>query len=105
MGVYVPGMEIPSNCEKCDFLVHIGLDKYRCKRTGKEFYSWEVGWGSEPRIRLADCPLIEVPAPHGRLIDDHEVRTRMIGLSFSVQTWISEVELSNVPTVIEREDA
>lgn len=33
------------------------------------------------------------------------VEEYMIGLSFSVQTWISEVELSNVPTVIEREDA
>lgn len=94
MGVYVPGMEIPSNCEKCDFLVHIGLDKYRCKRTGKEFYSWEVGWGSEPRIRLADCPLIEVPAPHGRLIDDHEVRTRMNDDDKQFEKWEQRAKAS-----------
>ena len=74
MGVYVPGMEIPSNCEECDFLERIGLDKYRCKRTGKEFYSWEVGWGSEPRIRIADCPLIEVQTPHGKLCDADAVK-------------------------------
>ena len=95
MGIYIPNMEIPKSCGKCPF----NVNSLKCSRT-----SSGIDRDFEFQARNSDCPLLEVPVPHGRLIDAHEVRTRMIGLSFSVQTWISEVELSNVPTVIEREE-
>lgn len=48
--------------------------------------------------------IVEVSEPHGRLIDADDVKSRMIPLSsFSVQDWISEVELSNCRTIIEAE--
>jgi hypothetical protein len=53
--------------------------------------------------RHPECPMVEVPTPHGRLIDADDVKSRMIPLSFSVQKWVDEVELSNCNTVIEAE--
>ena len=53
--------------------------------------------------RANNCPIVEVPEPHGRLIDVNDVKSRMIPLSFSVAKWIGEVELSNCKTVIEAE--
>ena len=42
-----------------------------------------------------------LPKSHGRLIDVNDIKKRMIPLDFSVQNWISEVELSNCQTIIE----
>ena len=95
MGVYMPNMKMPKSCWDCPLDTPV-CDLWRSLR--------DSAYEEMTKKRHDDCPLIEVPVPHGRLIDAHEVRTRMIGLSFSVQTWINEVELSNVPTVIEREE-
>ena len=46
---------------------------------------------------------VPLPKNHGRLIDADDVKSRMIPLSFSVQKWVDEVELSNCNTVIEAE--
>ena len=92
MGIYIQNWKMPENCDGCILDTPV-CDLWR-----------DLTYSELKQKRHEHCPLVEVPVPHGRLIDAHEVRTRMIGLSFSVQTWISEVELSNVPTVIERED-
>ena len=43
-----------------------------------------------------------LPNTHGRLIDADKVKERMIPLDFSVQKWISEVDLDvYVPTIVE----
>lgn len=52
-------------------------------------------------LSIKDGDIIEVTEPHGRLIDADKVKEKMIPLSFSVQNWISEVDLCYVPTVIE----
>lgn len=65
MSVYIKGMEMPTNCKRCEFFtpfqngfVMIGPLGH-CDRLGKEIFYLEN--------RLEDCPLIPVP-PHGRLI-------------------------------------
>ena len=53
------------------------------------------------------CPLIEIPAPHGRLIDADKIEyhfdvnenTAMEGCEF-----VTKGEISRVPTVIEKEE-
>ena len=52
MGVYIKGMEMPESCKKCG-VVSCGL------------YDADT-WGI---YRHPDCPLVEVPTPHGRLIN------------------------------------
>ena len=52
MGVFIRGMEMPKSCADCS-----------------------IGWCnnlilfSESKIRADNCPLVEVPEPHGDLID------------------------------------
>jgi len=54
MGVYIKDMEMPDTCTRCDY---IGLNvAIGCK----------VITGTNGRAD--NCPLIEVPEPHGRLI-------------------------------------
>ena len=69
MSVIVIGMEMPENCYDCPFVrVSWGNDYYCAK-----------GNGTEDNIRvlmskrMADCPLIEVPTPHGDLVDRTEL--------------------------------
>lgn len=51
MGVYIKDMEMPKRCAGC-FL--------RVGQCSKRIYM---------ENRPSDCPLVEVPEPHGRLID------------------------------------
>lgn len=110
MGVYIKGMEMPKEgtCNNCPLKHYIKeTDTWFChakyiEDEGVLVYSTLTavdGYGNE--IRPNDCPLVEIPVPHGRLVDADDVESRMIPLSFSVQKWISEVELSNCRTVIE----
>ena len=57
MGVYIKGMEMPKKCLWCS-LQYIGF----CQVTKKDVNS-DLG------RRADDCPLVEVPEPHGDLID------------------------------------
>lgn len=58
MGVYIKGMEMPKSCAGC-FL--------RVGQCSKRIYM---------ENRPSDCPLTEVPEPHGELIDRHEAHLR-----------------------------
>ena len=63
MGIYIKGMEMPSNCDKCWALDEQG-DYPRCRITEEQ-----RGYNFRTREKRMDkCPLAPVP-PHGRLID------------------------------------
>lgn len=59
MAVLIEGMEMPQNCQSCNFYNGLG-----CKATGRMFAMFY-----NVAVRRSDCPLIEVPEPHGRLGD------------------------------------
>ena len=63
MGVYIKGMEMPQNCQSCNFYNGIG-----CKATGRMFAMFY-----NVATRRNDCPLIEVPEPHGALYDLNKI--------------------------------
>ena len=68
MGVYIKGMEMPAGCSSClfrrtDYL--LGLPA--CTLIFEEIPDG-VNWDE----KLPECPLTEVPEPHGRLIDESE---------------------------------
>ena len=56
MSVVVKGMKLPDMCGHCRFAT-----AFDCKATGNFIIDHSV--------RNADCPLDEVPEPHGDLID------------------------------------
>lgn len=65
MSVLIKGMEMPTNCYDCPFIRQsFGYDFYCAKGNGieddiKNVYS----------KRMDDCPLVEIPIPHGDLVD------------------------------------
>lgn len=69
MSILIKGMKMPMNCLMCQF--H-GFGGYKnesivCSLTGR----------SEGQLsNVPDCPLVEVPFPHGRLIDADELLKR-----------------------------
>ena len=96
MSVLIKGRKKPQNCMMCQF--H-GFGGYKnelivCSLTGR----------SEGQLsNVLGCPLVEVPTPHGRLIDADKLLKKGITLSWSVQKWMSEVDIGLMPTIIEAE--
>ena len=69
MSVLVKGMKMPKNCEECDFCHWSNLHQTgRCDRCDDEPVCADFGTDYK-RTRARFCPLVEVPTPHGRLVD------------------------------------
>ena len=100
MGVYIPKMDMPTRCEKCD-LAYDDDGYFACPFT-KAFY--------KSKQRPTWCPLIELP-PHGDLIDrDALMKDGWLSLHKEVMRMggyaIHELPLINpsIPVVIEKEN-
>ncbi len=61
MSVIVKGMEMPKNCKDCPLSDHEAW----CLIPG----SWRERYYCPDDERSNDCPLVEIPTPHGRLGD------------------------------------
>lgn len=68
MAILINGMEIPEHCMDCPFMVSRDNDDciLQSDAANESFETWEQ--------MKAGCPLIEVPEPHGRLIDADALR-------------------------------
>ena len=72
MSVLVHGMEMPRSCVDCPLTwVDDEYDK-RCCITDKVVLG-TIGRQDNANCTDCDCPLVEVPTPHSRLIDAHEL--------------------------------
>ena len=89
MGVYIKGMVMPDNCMKCILRVR-DKNKSWCLVSGKRLAR------SLLEIMPSGCPLIEVPEPHGRLIDADAYYANKCENQYYF--------LKDAPTVIEAED-
>lgn len=70
MGIYIKGMEMPKNCAVCRLerdlfgrVVCFGFED------GRALYKDDLPPVGSDERRPSWCPLIEIPIPHGRLID------------------------------------
>lgn len=79
MSVLIKGWTIPKGCADCPTWCKLYLQK-------REF-------------RHPDCPLIEVPTPHGRLIDADKLTRDTI-----YNEYITETILSQAETVVEADN-
>lgn len=64
MSVIIKDMKMPESCYSCPCARHDsfdGIQGYQCNVT--------LGYIKNEIVRLLDCPLIEIPTPHGRLVD------------------------------------
>jgi hypothetical protein len=60
MGIYIKGMKMPDHCMECEIAIEDNDYDKHCPFTKVECSNI---------ARQVNCPLIEVPEPHGRLID------------------------------------
>ena len=88
MGIYVKGMKMPKKCLWCP-LMYIGF----CQVTKTDVNS-DLG------RRADDCPIVEVPEPHRRLIDADALDYK---LDASDRDIYVKYILEEEPTVIEAE--
>ena len=88
MSVVIRGMEMPRNCDECPCYYETeGAWRNECEVLGKEYIADDY--------RPEWCPLVELPAQHGRLIDADALP----------QTRVEWDDIVNAPTVIEAEGA
>lgn len=109
MSVLIKGMKMPNNCTICRFCVPEADPENgeMCMATGKYVPPCNTD-------RLENCPLVEVPTPHGRLIDGDNVidllREQLTGDRDTVYEYYDDglemaiSELSIVTTIIEAEE-
>ncbi len=79
MSIYIEGMEMPRTCYDCKFRKRNGLELV-CPVLEK---SYKIADTQVLFVREKDCPLIEVPEPHGRLIDADALLRYWEGLAYS----------------------
>lgn len=106
MDILIKGMEMPRFCADCPFRetrYDPGYYQYeKCKASGRIFNEcrFDVNTFAE---RLNDCPLIEIPTPHGRLIDAdalfQDLREHNIPFNNDINSAINVA-----PTILEAEE-
>ena len=88
-------VHLPSNCEKCPFNyadMSVGI----CIAADKTIDTRTYG-----RKRHPDCPMTELPTPHGRLIDADYLKKDRINISGT--DFVLLVDVDNAKTIIEAE--
>lgn len=90
MSVLIQGMDMPKGCGVCPLFDDECFGSYKCKRA--------KGWGDEEN-RAYDCPLREIPTPHGRLIDADALSKKDINLANFPYNFIRVA-----PTIIDAEE-
>ena len=102
MSVIVKGMEMPKNCAYCPLSEYRNSSILDCKQIGTVGTAFRDN--NVLKRRHPNCPLIEVPTPHGRLIDADilkEVLERNFGHTGGASVLAQLIDAR--PTVIEAE--
>ena len=98
MSLLIKGLNMPKNCLLCPCCVGEGIGM------GRQHYC--QGIDDEPCVsetyRPKNCPLIEVPTPHGRLIDADEIE-KCVHEWYDVGEYVFADTIRNANTIIEAE--
>ena len=105
MSLLIEGMKLPKNCVLCPCCVGEGIGM------GRQHYCQAID--DEPCVsetyRPKNCPLVEIRAPHGRLIDADEFKKNMRNYYPSIdhlccsQHVVTKRDIDCAPTIIEAE--
>ena len=96
MGLYIKGAKLPNDCYECPCKKWVDDGCAGCLADSK------IHNASRPD----DCPLVEIPEPHGRLIDGDALQCKVddIGLGYYEVLGVTEDTIEMAPTVIERSE-
>lgn len=111
MSVLIKGMDMPTECNKCQLLfgdVNDGFCHGANKWLDSEDFVWEMIDEEVLSDKPINCPLVEVPTPHSRLIDEEEIDKALSAytvVELSQSEWKDIYDaINSVPTVIEAEE-
>lgn len=90
MSVLVRDMKIPKNCMDCPLFE--SLYHYHGCHAKPESFNDRNMWNFAVSDRPSWCPLAEVPAPHGRLIDVDAFSEEMKKRHKAASDWYDSVE-------------
>lgn len=65
MSILIKGVDIPKNCRQCDFTHGTRFGEILCTFLNE---------ATSIKHKLPNCPLVEVPTPHDRLIDEAQAQ-------------------------------
>lgn len=95
MSILIKGMKMPKSCDSCD-LIQFDDEELEAHCPLSPYYRWR---GTPPDYKPEGCPLVEVPTPHGRLIDADEY-----GANYIINYDKSPLKVLEItPTIIEAE--
>jgi len=101
--ILIKNMDMPENCFDCMFHWHGDGTTYclaQSKMHDLHHIKWQCkGYEEQMKYREPTCPLIEVPTPHGRLIDADDMESITIDCD-ARGNW----KRINAPTIIESEE-
>ena len=90
---YIVPKDKPNKCTNCIYMDRITYD---CKLMyGDDYPDFETQYNN--------CPLIEIPTPHGRLIDADKLSNQKYEYIWTNRLVIDADDLDDAPTVIEAE--
>lgn len=104
MGVYVKGMKMPESCLGCKLKYEFeGLGIWFCSCLSYENSDTDVSRNGKPLdLRPEWCPLVEVPEPHGRLIDENDV-IELLSKGWKLSVYPNATNVHGLKGVIEAE--
>lgn len=90
MSLILKGIDMPKSCGECEFNYNLEGGSYEwweCVILHDDINQFDT--------RRTDCPLVEIPTPHGRIIDAGKV--------YCYNFW-EEQNLDEAPTILEAEE-
>ena len=85
MSILIKGLEMPNACTDCIFIQR-GFPDWCDLPDGHDIYN--------DKIRQEWCPLVEVPTPHGRLIDADAYCNEMGKRQEAAHKWMYEATIN-----------
>ena len=78
---YIVPQKMPLRCFECAYISSSTMDGYSCKVSHKSLASEHGINTGKPNW----CPLVEIPTPHGRLVDIKSVEDRKFTTATSMR--------------------
>lgn len=79
MSVIIKGMKMPKSCDSCD-LIQFDDEELEAHCPLSPYYRW---CGTPPDYRPEGCLLVEVPTPHGDLVDRDDLTDEINRVTFA----------------------
>ena len=101
MSILIKGRDMPKSCGECEFNYNLEGGSYEwweCVILHDDINQFDT--------RRTDCPLVEIPTPHGRLIDKDELLSHLKKdpLFDLVERYGVSGVIESRPTILESEE-